>query len=58
MYERLEKLLEHARTRHLGRIAATYVVIGWLMVQAASIALSAFNAPAWIPKRFRSRALT
>lgn len=43
----IERWLEQIRARQLDRIAATYAVAGWLLVQAASIALPAFNAPSW-----------
>ncbi len=43
----IEKLLLVARERQLDRFAAAYAVGGWLVVQAASIALPAFDAPAW-----------
>ncbi|MEI9989800.1 MAG: hypothetical protein WDM86_07145 [Rhizomicrobium sp.] len=43
----IETLFERARARRLDRIAATYAVGGWLLVQAASIALPAFDAPPW-----------
>lgn len=43
----VERWLEHIRARQLDRIAATYAVVGWLLVQAASIALPAFDAPPW-----------
>jgi TolB-like protein len=43
----IERLLEAMRTRQLDRVAAAYAVVSWLLVQAASIALPAFDAPAW-----------
>jgi len=43
----MEHLLELARTRKLDRVGATYAVAAWVLVQAASIALPAFSAPAW-----------
>jgi adenylate cyclase len=43
----IEQLLETARERRLDRLAAAYAVAAWLLVQAASIALPAFDAPAW-----------
>lgn len=43
----MEQLLELARARKLDRVGATYAVVAWLLVQAASIALPAFSAPAW-----------
>ncbi len=43
----MEQLLELARERKLDRVGATYAVVAWILVQAASIALPAFNAPPW-----------
>ncbi len=42
----IERLLETARERRLDRLAAAYAVAAWLLVQAASIALPAFDSPA------------
>jgi|tagenome__1003787_1003787.scaffolds.fasta_scaffold20978898_3 TolB-like protein/Tfp pilus assembly protein PilF len=44
----MEQLLELARERKLDRVGATYAVAAWILVQAASIALPAFAAPAWV----------
>jgi len=44
----MERLLELARERKLDRVGATYAVVAWILVQAASIALPAFAAPAWV----------
>src|SRR6476646_1105122 len=46
----MEQLLELARERKLDRVGATYAVVAWIVVQAASIALPAFSAPAWTLK--------
>ena len=43
----MEQLLELARERKLDRVGATYAVVTWILIQAASIALPAFNAPPW-----------
>jgi len=43
----IEGWLEQIHARQLDRIAAAYAVVGWLLVQAASIALPAFDAPPW-----------
>jgi hypothetical protein len=43
-----ENLVTKARERGLERAAAAYAVGGWLLVQVASIALPAFQAPAWM----------
>jgi len=44
----LEGVLKTTRERDLDRIAAAYAVGSWLIVQAASIALPAFDAPPWL----------
>jgi serine/threonine-protein kinase len=43
----MHDLLQAALARKLDRISAAYAVAGWLLVQAASIVLPAFDAPAW-----------
>lgn len=43
----IEARLAWVRVRGLDRLAAAYAVGGWLLVQAASIALPAFDAPGW-----------
>src|SRR5437868_15443508 len=43
----MEQLLELARERKLDRVGATYAVVVWILVHAASIALPAFDAPLW-----------
>jgi TolB-like protein len=46
----LKRLLEVVQSRKVDRLAAAYAVCGWLLVQAASIALPAFEAPGWVLK--------
>jgi TolB-like protein len=46
----MERLLETIQARKLDRLAAGYAVGAWLLVQAASIALPAFDAPGWLLK--------
>src|SRR3954471_8908942 len=46
----MQRLLEAIQTRKLDRIAAAYAIGGWIAVQAASIALPAFDAPGWTLK--------
>src|SRR5690348_9252434 len=41
----MEQLLELARERKLDRVGAAYAVTAWVLVQAASIAFPAFDAP-------------
>ena len=38
------------RRRNVYKVAAAYAVVGWLLIQAASIVLPTFEAPAWIMK--------
>jgi hypothetical protein len=40
--------LAELRRRHVFRVAAAYGVVAWMISQAASIALPAFDAPAWV----------
>ncbi len=40
-------MLSAARVRKLDRVAVGYLVAAWVVVQAGSIALPAFEAPAW-----------
>ncbi len=46
----MQNLLRIAQQRKLDRVAAAYGVAAWLAVQAASIALPTFGAPAWVLK--------
>ena len=38
------------RRRNVYRVAVTYAVIAWLLIQAASILLPTFEAPSWLMK--------
>jgi TolB-like protein len=46
----VQRLLRLIQQRKLDRVAAAYGVAAWLAVQAASIALPTFGAPAWVLK--------
>ncbi|HEY1638454.1 MAG TPA: hypothetical protein VGF62_08020 [Rhizomicrobium sp.] len=46
----VERLFQAIQARKLDRLAAAYAVGGWLLVQAASIALPAFDVPGWVLK--------
>lgn len=46
----MQSLLKGLQQRKVDRVAAAYAVAAWLVVQAASIALPAFGAPAWVLK--------
>ena len=43
----MERVLASLQARQIDRIAAGYAVGGWLLVQAAAIAMPSFNAPSW-----------
>jgi adenylate cyclase len=40
------------KRRNLYKVAVAYAVVGWLLVQAASIILPTFEAPSWVMKAF------
>jgi TolB-like protein/Tfp pilus assembly protein PilF len=40
------------KRRNVYRVAVTYAVIAWLLIQAASILLPTFEAPTWVMKEF------
>jgi TolB-like protein len=45
-------LFAELKRRSVFKIGAVYVVVAWLVIQAASIALPAFDAPAWVLRVF------
>src|SRR5438046_3293756 len=40
------------KRRNVYKVAITYAVVAWLLVQAASILLPTFEAPSWVMKAF------
>src|SRR5215831_6760973 len=38
------------KRRNVYKVAVAYVVVSWLLIQAASILLPTFEAPAWVMK--------
>ena len=40
------------KRRNVYKVAITYAVVAWLLIQAASILLPTFDAPAWVMKAF------
>src|ERR1043166_8473593 len=40
------------KRRNVYKVAVAYAVVAWLVVQAASIVLPTFEAPAWVMKAF------
>src|SRR5690349_5004583 len=51
MSEKLSFFAELKR-RNVYKVAITYAVIAWVLVQAASIVFPAFEAPNWVMKAF------
>lgn len=48
----MQGFLKALQAKKIDRIAAAYAIAGWLLVQAASIMLPIFGAPAWALKAF------
>src|SRR2546423_13629769 len=44
--------LSELKRRNVYKVAVAYAVIAWLLIQAASILLPTFEAPAWLMKAF------
>src|SRR5437773_2548690 len=42
------------KRRNVYKVAVAYVVVAWLLIQAASILFPTFEAPAWVMKVFVS----
>jgi len=45
-------LFSELKRRNVYKVAVAYAVISWLLIQAASILLPTFEAPAWVMKAF------
>lgn len=48
----MDKILGQLKQRHIFRIAGIYAVVGWLLVQVASIMLPNLGAPGWVLSTF------
>src|SRR5262249_13439068 len=46
------KFFIELKRRNVYKVAITYAVVAWLLIQAASILLPTFEAPAWVMKAF------
>src|SRR3954466_12559156 len=44
------KFFSELKRRNVYKVAAAYAVVGWLLIQAASIILPTFEAPGWTLK--------
>jgi len=47
---RMREILTELKRRNVYKVAAAYTVVAWLLIQAASIILPTFEAPAWTMK--------
>ncbi len=45
-------LIAELKRRNVFRVAAAYGVVGWLLVEVASVVLPTFEAPEWVMKAF------
>src|SRR6267142_6885565 len=48
----LLNLFGELKRRNVYKVAITYAVVSWLLIQAASILLPTFEAPSWVMKAF------
>ena len=46
----LQDFFAELKRRNVYKVAVAYVVVAWLLLQAASIFLPAFDAPSWVMK--------
>ena len=42
------------KRRNVFRVGAAYAIVGWLLVEVASVLLPTFEAPGWVMKAFAS----
>jgi TolB-like protein/Flp pilus assembly protein TadD len=47
---RIENFFAELKRRNVYKVAVAYVVVSWLLIQAASILFPTFDAPAWVMK--------
>ena len=47
-----QKFFSELKRRNVYKVAITYAVVAWLLVQIASILFSTFGAPRWVMKAF------
>lgn len=43
-------IVAELKRRNVFKVAAAYLVAGWLLIEASSVMMEAFDAPAWLPK--------
>jgi serine/threonine-protein kinase len=49
---KIDNFFSELKRRNVYKVAVAYVVISWLLIQAASILLPTFEAPNWVMKAF------
>src|SRR5260370_11936105 len=49
---KIDNFFAELKRRNVYKVAVAYAVISWLLIQAASILLPTFEAPAWVMKVF------
>jgi hypothetical protein len=47
---KIDNFFAELKRRNVYKVAVAYVVVAWLLIQAASIFLPAFDAPSWVMK--------
>ena len=47
-------LIAELKRRNVFRVAAAYAIVGWLLIEVASVLLPTFDAPDWVMKAFSS----
>src|SRR5437762_6915629 len=49
---KIDNFFAELKRRNVYKVAVAYLVVAWLLIQAASIFLPAFDAPPWVMKIF------
>src|SRR2546423_1979310 len=49
---KIDNIFAELKRRNVYKVAIAYAVVSWLLIQAASIFLPAFDAPPWVMKIF------
>jgi TolB-like protein/cytochrome c-type biogenesis protein CcmH/NrfG len=49
---KIDNFFSELKRRNVYKVAVAYVVVAWLLIQAASILFPTFDAPAWVMKIF------
>ncbi len=48
----MSSLLAELSRRHVFRVAAAYVIVGWVVLQVGTLMFGNFDAPDWVAKVF------